>query len=275
MNYKFLFPSYLNRFLFVKSSLERYQMHSQEEILHIGTGEGDYDPMLSSYCSQLIACDINKEDLEFAKKRNRYLPNVEYRIEDVVELSFDDNTFDKVIAVEVLEHVSDPQSMIRDIFRVLKPNGFAIITFPRLQFPFTYDPINRMLSWFSQKHFSIGAYAFGHHHLISSLDFRIWTQNCGFQIIHENTLSGSLVGLFEVYWSGIVHRMFKSNSSNQPVNNQTHTRRLRMRPGKKITRLSSITLKILELDSIISPQGSRSLGMGYVLQKTNTPTTSC
>ena len=221
--------------------------------------------MLSSYCSRLIACDKNQDDLNFAKTRNKDLSNVDYRHEDALNLSFTAGTFDKVIAVEVLEHVSDPKSMMHNICRVLKPNGIAIITFPREQFPFTYDPINYVLAWFSKKHLPIGAYAFGHHHLVSSSEFKAWVLECGFRVVDEKALSGFLVGFLELYWSGIVQRIFKSNFSNQSRDKKIN--HLRTRPGDKVPRLSSITRKITELDSLISPSGNTSLGMGYILQK--------
>ncbi|MCB9298189.1 MAG: hypothetical protein H6559_34475 [Lewinellaceae bacterium] len=61
--------------------------------------------------------------------------------------------------------------MVEEIQRVLKPDGMALITFPP-GFPFTYDPINRLLSYFTDKKISQGAYAFGHDYLVSKKDFR-------------------------------------------------------------------------------------------------------
>ena len=42
---------------------------------------------------------------------------------DALRLPFPDNTFDRIIASEVLEHVSDDQVALDEIFRVLKPGG--------------------------------------------------------------------------------------------------------------------------------------------------------
>jgi 2-polyprenyl-3-methyl-5-hydroxy-6-metoxy-1,4-benzoquinol methylase len=41
-----------------------------------------------------------------------------------------DDTFDVVVAPEVIEHLENPRFMIREIFRVLRPGGTAIVTTP-------------------------------------------------------------------------------------------------------------------------------------------------
>jgi SAM-dependent methyltransferase len=49
---------------------------------------------------------------------------------DALALPFPDATFDRVIASEVLEHVSDDQRALDEIFRVLKPGGTLAATVP-------------------------------------------------------------------------------------------------------------------------------------------------
>jgi 2-polyprenyl-3-methyl-5-hydroxy-6-metoxy-1,4-benzoquinol methylase len=41
-----------------------------------------------------------------------------------------DNAFDVVVAAEVIEHLENPRLMIREIFRILRPGGTAIVTTP-------------------------------------------------------------------------------------------------------------------------------------------------
>jgi SAM-dependent methyltransferase len=50
--------------------------------------------------------------------------------EDLLSLSFKDNSFDIVISTDVLEHVPDPYKAHREIYRVLKNNGRHIFTVP-------------------------------------------------------------------------------------------------------------------------------------------------
>jgi len=69
----------------------------------LGTGEGDYDPMIAEYCDNLVSCDINENDINFAKQLNGHL-DIDYRIEDALNLSFPDNSFDLIVSVDVMEH---------------------------------------------------------------------------------------------------------------------------------------------------------------------------
>jgi SAM-dependent methyltransferase len=49
---------------------------------------------------------------------------------DIMAISFPDNHFDCVICYHVLEHITDDRQAMRELFRVLKPNGWAILQSP-------------------------------------------------------------------------------------------------------------------------------------------------
>lgn len=50
--------------------------------------------------------------------------------EDITRLTFADNEFDIILCVHVLEHIVDDARAMAELFRVLKPGGFAIIDVP-------------------------------------------------------------------------------------------------------------------------------------------------
>ncbi|MEV7430285.1 class I SAM-dependent methyltransferase [Nocardioides sp. NPDC092400] len=52
------------------------------------------------------------------------------RCEDLSRLTFADETFDLLVTQDVLEHVFKPEKVLAEIFRVLKPGGAHIATFP-------------------------------------------------------------------------------------------------------------------------------------------------
>lgn len=62
--------------------------------------------------------------------QERY-PNESFGLTDLEHLSeFDDNTFDRIISLETLEHVPKPQTFLNELQRVLKPNGLLILSLP-------------------------------------------------------------------------------------------------------------------------------------------------
>jgi SAM-dependent methyltransferase len=62
--------------------------------------------------------------------RYRQLTYPEYDVQNLQQVQ--DNEFDLVILDQVLEHLPNPDLAMREIHRVLKPNGFAIVTTPFL-----------------------------------------------------------------------------------------------------------------------------------------------
>lgn len=225
-------------------------------------GEGDYDRMIAQYCHSLHCCDINEEDVRFAHSLNADLPQIHYAVKDALSLDYPDNHFDVVLSIDVIEHVSDSRQLLREVARVLKPGGTALITFPSLTFPFTYDPINAALRP-TGKHLSFGAYGFGHFKLIDPRVFENWAAELGFQIEESNGLSGYLSGLSEMYWVGVAQRLFKSNARNLP---DQEAPRKSLRPTADEPALARLTDLLIALDKTVLKFTNASVGRGYVLK---------
>ena len=266
MNYKLLFPSYRNRYLFVRRELKRWQPAARwREGLNLGTGEGDYDAMIAGYCQRLTACDINTEDVEFAARLNADIDNLHYQVADALALDFADGQFDLVVSVDVLEHVGQPERMLQEISRVLMPGGIAFLSFPNLHFPLTYDPLNRLLGKPQQPVWQQGAYAFGHDYLIDPADFRQWAAKHGLTVVEELPFSGYLAGLAEMYWTGMVQRWFKANATN--LRKQSSPRSFVMRPSRTEPWLCRLTDAFLWLDRRLGGLQRHSIGRGFILRK--------
>lgn len=58
------------------------------------------------------------------------LPSGPTRIEDVTQLTFPDASFEAVLSFDVLEHVPDYKSALREFYRVLAPGGQVLISVP-------------------------------------------------------------------------------------------------------------------------------------------------
>lgn len=267
MNYKLLFPTYRNRFLFVKSRLKTFGNRKLANVLNLGTGEGDYDHMISSSVEKLVSCDINPKDVNFAQQLNKDIVNIDYRVEDALNLSFKNDSFDLIISVDVMEHVGDPEQMIKEIGRVLKSNGLVFLTYPQLNYPFTYDPFNRLFSFFGvQRKIPFGAYAFGHEYLVDMLKVEEWAAENDMEVLQNFGLSGYLIGLLEMYWTGAIQYIFKSNSKNLN-DGKIEDRKLAIRPSRKEPVLSAVTDLIIKLDRILFTGKTYSVGRGMVLRK--------
>ncbi|HAK78028.1 MAG TPA: hypothetical protein DCM71_14235 [Runella sp.] len=271
MNFKHFFPSFRNRFRFVRSQVaDLAQTHPFERGLSLGTGEGDFDCMLASYCRNLIACDVNEADIQYATQLNQGIANLRYEINNAQALTYPDNHFQLIVSCEVIEHVSQPDKMVSEIYRVLAPGGYAVLTYPCREFPWSYDPVNRIWQLLrkpgsKENLISQGAYAFGHNYLIGSADFNTWAASTGLELITCRPLSGWLVGLLEMYWTGLAQSILKKNARN--VTTDTNGV-LKVRPtDTKEPTLAAITDALLWVDSWWFIVFQRSLGKGVVLRK--------
>jgi ubiquinone/menaquinone biosynthesis C-methylase UbiE len=120
---------------FEKSLDELWHMASPDSILDVGCGEG---VLTSEWAERLegriVGIDLPDPKLE-AEWQKRQRPNLEYKAEEATSLSFSDDEFDMATAIEVLEHVPDPEATVAEMTRVAK--RWLLVSVPR-------EPIWRM-----------------------------------------------------------------------------------------------------------------------------------
>lgn len=92
--------------------------------LDAGCGGGRYSIAMGSLgAAHVTGADISGTGLEDARQRAAPLPNVEFREASVLDLPFDDQSFDFVCCSGVLHHTSDAERGLSELVRVLKPGG--------------------------------------------------------------------------------------------------------------------------------------------------------
>jgi 2-polyprenyl-3-methyl-5-hydroxy-6-metoxy-1,4-benzoquinol methylase len=96
-------------------------------ILEIGSGGGHVLRMFKR--AKLTAVDVSDVFLQTAKK-NLAGYGVEFIKGEIDKLGLPPGQFDRIICTEVLEHTKDPEAILREIVRLLKPSGRAVITVP-------------------------------------------------------------------------------------------------------------------------------------------------
>ena len=94
-------------------------------VLELATGTGLIAANIANSVHSIVATDFSPKMIGTAKKKN--LPaNVHFSVEDATTLSFDDKSFDAVVISNALHIMPDPELVLENIKRVLKPNGLLI-----------------------------------------------------------------------------------------------------------------------------------------------------
>jgi len=101
------------------------QMCKGDVVLDAGCGISHFFKYwLSDNCKQVVALDGDKRILDMEDR-----DNLKFVFSGIEHMPLDDDTFDKVICVSVLEHTGDTMHLILDEFaRVLKPTGRLVVT---------------------------------------------------------------------------------------------------------------------------------------------------
>ena len=90
-------------------------------VLDVGCGEGVLTAEWAERLGdrRIVGIDLEDEKLR-AEWARRARPNLEFRCEEATRLSFTDDEFDMAAAIEVLEHVPDPEATVAEMARVAK-----------------------------------------------------------------------------------------------------------------------------------------------------------
>jgi len=99
------------------------------QILDVGCGTGLNMHYLAKY-GEVTGADLSPAGLSFARERG----HERLVMAPIEQLPFDDNSFDLVTALDVMEHLDDDLAGFREIQRVLRPGGRALVLVPAYKF---------------------------------------------------------------------------------------------------------------------------------------------
>ncbi len=109
------------------------------KILDIGSADGVFTKVIleKSNAREIIGIDVLSSSVKWANNHwKKDKSQLKFRLGDAHKLTFAANTFDAVFALEVLEHVFEPEKVFIEIKRVLKKGGYAIFLVPTDNFLF-------------------------------------------------------------------------------------------------------------------------------------------
>jgi SAM-dependent methyltransferase len=108
------------------------------DVLEPGCGEGRGIGLLAQKANSYTALDKISEVIDQLKEK---FAGVNFRQMHFPPFDgLEDNSFDVVISFQVIEHIEDDKQFLKEIHRVLRPGGKAIITTPNIKMTLTRNP---------------------------------------------------------------------------------------------------------------------------------------
>lgn len=102
------------------------------EILDAGSGEGYGADILAASAADVVGVDLDERMVHHSGRR---YPRARFEQADLLALPFPDSSFDAVVSLQVIEHLTVPREFISECTRVLRPGGRLIVSTPnRLTF---------------------------------------------------------------------------------------------------------------------------------------------
>lgn len=119
----------------VEAVLKASDIGCGDKILDIGCGVGTFAYHAGKGQAQAVGIDYSQESIFMAQKiiaRFNLQKKISFVAADAMRLPFKEMTFDKVIAADFIEHITDgeKEGLLKEIHRVLKPGGRGVIFTP-------------------------------------------------------------------------------------------------------------------------------------------------
>ena len=115
----------------VEDLLGRFAPHKDDlKILDFGCSSGEFVRYIQKLNYNVFGCDVSKEAIE--KGQQKGILNLSVVRDN--HLDYSSESFDVVLALDVIEHLEEEGPAVKEIFRVLKKGGLFVVFVPAYQF---------------------------------------------------------------------------------------------------------------------------------------------
>jgi 2-polyprenyl-3-methyl-5-hydroxy-6-metoxy-1,4-benzoquinol methylase len=117
---------------------ERFQHYLGNRILEVGSGVGNQTRFFIDERERVIASDIEPHYLReltgrFAERSNIRIASYPFPLSDADRIDLENERLDTIVCMNVLEHIEDDRSTLRNFAQVLQPNGHLVLLVPAMK----------------------------------------------------------------------------------------------------------------------------------------------
>ena len=164
-----------------------FPFEETDRVVNIGCGEGPQAIVYAGQYGLMAGIDINADRLITSNRVMRD-SNIQYYhpiCADVVENPLPNAAFEKSIAIDIIEHVKDPEALCDEIHRLLKDEGELLITFPVMyeKFRDLLSFVKRALGRKKRRKVPSEWNPDDHHHKHAASEWIALVERCGFRLV--------------------------------------------------------------------------------------------
>lgn len=138
----------IKRLDFIKRAIKEYSKGNQK-ILDVGCGNGLISLQLGQLGYNVKGVDISEKSIKKAIENNTF-SNVSFEVVNAEELTIQNQRYDVVICSEVLEHLHEPDKLLKVLKNLLTEKGILIVTVPNGKGPREVF-ITKPMQWIQRK----------------------------------------------------------------------------------------------------------------------------
>jgi ubiquinone biosynthesis O-methyltransferase len=108
-----------------RANTKKY-LKSSDIVLDYGCGTGTTSSEIANQVKEIYAIDISSRMIEIAKRKSvaSKVENINFSQTDIFDKRYKKESFDVILAFNMLHTVADPQVVLQTIYELLKPEGF-------------------------------------------------------------------------------------------------------------------------------------------------------
>lgn len=123
-----LFENFYNKKVYRETGIQVAKLiNINDKVLECACGTGAISIYIAKKAKRLVATDYSVGMLRQARKKLSSFSNVRLAKADITKLKYADNSFDKVVAGNVIHLLPEPKAALQELTRVCKPGGRLII----------------------------------------------------------------------------------------------------------------------------------------------------
>lgn len=151
-------------------------------MLDFGCGDGLFTEAIFGRQDDIYGCDIAKRELPSARDSGVYRHGVQFA--DGHHLPYRDGTFGTVYSNSVIEHVPDPQNVLPELARVLRPDGLLVLTVPSDRFHELLDGVRAAPTKEAAERYARNVdQRFAHYHYHTADEWRVLLATANIKLI--------------------------------------------------------------------------------------------